>query len=211
MKAIQGALSLVKESRRAYIALNVLYYGLIIGGMIYVAFDRSVQKSLVEAIGSTFTTGPLALVGKAYTGGQVLMAIVLTFVVNLGLGSFAEITLPSLVIPFSGLLVGAYRAVLWGLIFSPPPVEITGERLIFGALTLILLILEGQGYVLTMLAAYIQGKAFISPQSVSVTTHRQGYWVGVKRSARLYLLVVLVLAVAAVYEATFVILVPKLG
>jgi hypothetical protein len=83
--------------------------------------------------------------------------------------------------------------------------------LIFGALALILLILEGQGYVLAMLAAYLQGKAFIFPQSVGVTTRWQGYWVGVKRSARLYLLVVLVLAVSAVYEATFVILMPKLG
>ena len=115
------------------------------------------------------------------------------------------------VIPFSGLLVGAYRAVLWGLIFSPPTLAVSSREMLAGFLALILLILEGQGYVLAMLAAYVQGSAFLFPKSVGATSRKQGYGVGVKRSIRLYLLVVPVLAVAAVYEALVVILImPRL-
>jgi hypothetical protein len=60
------------------------------------------------------------------------------------------------------------------------------------------------------LAAYVQGKAFLWPRSVGAATRRQGYGVGVKRSVRIYMLVVLVLAVAAIYEALEVIFIPRL-
>ncbi len=203
---MKSALETIKESRRAYIVLNLVYYGLVICGMIYVAFNPSLQQSLLELVGSAFTEGPLSAVGSAYTGGQVLRAMVLTFVVNLFLGSIAVITLPSLVIPFSGLLTGAYRAVLWGLLLSPTTPVL---RLVMIPHSLVL-ILEGQAYILAMLAAYVQGKAFLWPRSVGATTRRQGYGVGVKLSVRIYGLVVLLLAVAAIYEALEVIFIPRL-
>ena len=64
-------------------------------------------------------TGPLSVVGQAYVNAQVFTAILATFLVNLFIGSFGTITLPSLIIPFSGFLIGIYRAVLWGLLLSP--------------------------------------------------------------------------------------------
>ena len=206
MKVIQSALEAVKEFRRAYIVLNLVYYGLVVCGMVYVAFNSSLQQSLLELVGSAFTEGPLSAVGSAYSGGQVLWAMVLTFVVNLFLGSIAVITLPSLVIPFSGLLMGAYRAVLWGLLLSPTTPEL---RLVMIPHSLVL-ILEGQAYILAMLAAYVQGRAFLWPRSVGAATRRQGYGLGVKRSVRIYLPVVLLLAVAAIYEALEVSLVARL-
>lgn len=206
MSFIQRAWTIVREFRRAYIVLNLIYYSLVVCGMIYVAFDPSLQQSLINDVGSAFTEGPLATVGGAYVGGQVLLAIVLTFAVNLVIGSFATITLPSLVIPFSGLLVAIYRALLWGLILSPTTPELR-TAMIPHSLTLIL---EGQAYIVTMLAAYAQGKAFLWPRTAGVETRRQGYVAGVKRSLRLYVLVVLLLAGAAVYEAVEVMLVVPL-
>jgi len=206
LRIIQSALETIKESRCAYIVLNLVYYGLVICGMIYVAFNPSLQQSLLEFVGSAFTQGPFSAVGSAYVGGQVLQAMVLTFVVNLILGSIVWITLPSLVIPFSGLLLGAYRAILWGLLLSPTTPEL---RLVMIPHSLTL-ILEGQAYILAMLAAYVQGRAFLWPRSVGAATRRQGYGSGVKRSVRIYLLVVLLLAVAAIYEALEVIFIPRL-
>jgi hypothetical protein len=79
--------------------------------------------------------------------------------------------------------------------------------LLGGAATLLLLLLEGEGYVLAMLAAYLQGMAFLFPQRVGVPTRRQGFVAGLRMTARLYLLVVLVLGAAAAYEAVLAILV----
>jgi hypothetical protein len=207
MKALQSALGVLGESRRAYVTLNLVYYGLVACGMIFTALDRSVQRELLAAVGNALTQGPLAGVGSVYTTGQIVPAIALTFVINLVVASFISITLPSLIVPFSGMLVGLVRAVAWGVLFSPPTLAVGGREAAMGLLIAILLVLEGQGYVLAMLAAWVQGRAFLSPQSVGAADRGQGYVLGIKRALRLYLLVALVLAVAAVYEAVVAILV----
>jgi len=207
MKALQSALSVLGASRRAYVTLNLVYYGLVVCGMVFTALNRSVQRELLAAVGNALTQGPLAGVGSAYTTGQTALAIALTFAINLVVASFISITLPSLIVPFSGMLVGLVRAVTWGLLFSPPTLAVGGREAAIGLLIGILLVLEGQGYVLTMLAAWVQGRAFLSPQSVGAADRGQGYLAGIKRSLRLYMLVVLVLAIAAVYEAVVAIVI----
>ncbi|MDD5418998.1 MAG: hypothetical protein PHV57_04035 [Methanomicrobiaceae archaeon] len=195
-RMFREAIEILKESSRAYLAMNAAYYGLIIIGMIAIAFDPALQQELLQLVGGAFEEGPLAVVGEAYGSADVLSAVVLTFAVNLGLGSFLSITLPSLIVPFSGLFVGGYRALLWGLLFSPTTPEMA-RLMIPHALTLIL---EGQAYIIVMLAAFLQGKAFLWPKTVRAKTRRQGYRAGLRLSLRLYLLAVVILAIAACYE-----------
>jgi hypothetical protein len=115
-------------------------------------------------------------------------------------------TLPSLFIPFSGFLMGILRAVLWGLLMAPTSPELA-KIMIPHSLTLLL---EGQAYVLVLLAVYIQGKAFLWPRSEGAVSHLQGYKVGLVRTGKIYVLVTLVLLVAAIYEAVEVIYVAPL-
>lgn len=190
------ALALMRAHRRAYLWLNVMYYGLIGVGIAYATLNPTLQKTLIEAVGTAFSQGPLAAVGEAYLGGQTMRAILLTFGINLVVGSGATITLPSLLIPFSGLLMGAYRALLWGIIYAPNTPEL---RAIFFP-HLPTLLLEGQAYVLVLLAAVIQGRALFAPHTVEATTRWQGYRRSLKLTFQLYVLVALVLAVAAIYE-----------
>lgn len=204
---LKRAWKVVRDDWRAYITFNVLYYGVVILGMIYVAFiNPGLQESLLKAIGTAFTSGPLAAVGGAYGGGKVISAIALTFVVNLFLGTVVEMTLPSFIVPFIGLLMGVYRAILWGLLLSPSNASLAGP-MIPHSLTLLL---EGQAYILAMLAVFVHGKAFIKPQAYGVTGHWHGYVEGLRRTGWIYLLVVLMLAVAAVYEAVEVIYIAPL-
>lgn len=191
-----SSFAILGAHRRAYVWLNVTYYGLIALAMLYATFDPALQKTITNAAGTAFTQGPLAAVGEAYLGGQTLRAILLTFGINLVVGSGVTITLPSLIVPFSGLLMGAYRAILWGLIYAPNTPEL---RMILLP-HLPTLLIEGQAYVLVMLAAVIQGRALFAPHTVGASTRWQAYKQGIKLTLRLYGLVVLVLAVAAVYE-----------
>ncbi len=208
MNALRGAWGIVTDYRRPYLILNATYYGLVVLGMTYVAIvDPALQEQLLSTVEGAFAEGPLAAVGGAYLGGHVFAAAVLTFVVNLSVGSLLSLTLPSLIVPFSGLLVAAYRAVLWGLILAPTSTELA-LVMIPHSLTLLL---EGQAYILSMLAVYVQGKAFLWPDSVGAANRSQGYVTGLKLSARLYLLVVLVLAVAAIYEALEVTIMVRLA
>lgn len=207
MNLIKSAWGLVQEHRRAYILLNALYYGLVLIFMVYVAFNRPLQDQLLQSVGEAFMTGPLSFVGSTYLNAQILAAIGATFFVNLFIGSFGTITFPSLLIPFSGILVGFYRAVLWGLILSPAHPDL---RLIMIP-HFLTLILEGQAYILTMLAAYIQGRAFLWPNTVGLEHRWPGYLEGLKRTGKLYGLVILTLLVAAIYEVIEVVIMIQLS
>jgi hypothetical protein len=67
------------------------------------------------------------------------------------------------------------------------------------------MVLEGQGYVLGMLSVYIHGKDIVRPASLGAVGLWQGYRRGFVVSMRIYPLIALVLAIAAVYEAFAVI------
>ncbi len=196
------AWAVVRADWKAYVSINILYYGLVILGMIYVSFfNPELQKNMLQAIGQGFTQGPLQAVGDAYGGGKVLSAMWLTLEVNLFLGTLVEITLPSLIIPFSGLLMGIFRAVLWGLLLSPSEPSLAGPMIPHS----LVLILEGQGYILALLAVFIHGKAILRPGAYGVQGRLHGYVEGLRRTGWIYLLVTVVLTAAAVYEALEVI------
>jgi hypothetical protein len=203
MRLLRDSWRVVLENRRAYLTVNVLYYGLVLVGMA-VSFARpEIQQMLLKVVGQAFSpAGEMAPVVTAYRSGDLWSASLLTFGVNLVLGSFLVLTLPSLIVPFSGLVMGAYRAILWGLLLAPQGV--LALPMIPHSLTLVL---EGQGYILALLGAYTVGKGLFWPRAYGAQGHLQGYLAGVRRCARLYVLVMVVLAVAAVYEALEVILI----
>ena len=199
---LRRALTIIQAEKGTYIYLNVLYYGLVLLGMAYVTFfNPKLQETLMQYAGQAYNEGSLAAVGSAYNGGHVIQAMIITFIVNLFLGSMLEMSLPSLIIPFSGLLMGIYRAILWGLLLSPSNASLAGP-MIPHSLTLLI---EGQAYILVMLAIYIQGKAFLRPQAFGIQGRLHGYIEGLKRTGWIYLLVALLLAIAAIYEAVEVI------
>lgn len=185
--------------RRAWLVLNLVYFGVIVLSAIYIAFDPSVQKPLLEAAGQAFSpTGPFGAVTDAYITGSLLPAIALTVVTNLVLGSFLEITALSLV-PMLGLLFGIYRAVLWGLMFSP-----FGGLYGLAFLPMVgLLLLEGEGYVLAMLGVWQWWWPVLRRSG-----QRGRMWVeGVKAQPRVYAAVAFTLLIAAVYEVAIVLLI----
>ena len=119
MKARRSIFEPLRDAREPYVFLNIIYYGLVAASMAYTAFDRSLHDTLMTAVVESLSQGPLAPVLEAYTAQRVLEAIGLTAGINLAVGSFVSITLPSLIIPFSGLLMAAFRALTWGVLFSP--------------------------------------------------------------------------------------------
>ena len=196
MKVFHRAFELLRQFRKPYFILNALFYGLIACGMLYAAFDRQIQDTLgTTARGQVASVFPQ--VATSYGKGQIVFAIALTFIINFFIGSIVYIAVPSLVIPFSGLCLGAVRAIVWGLMFSPTSWPTSTVSAIRGLLLLILLILEGQGYVLAMLAAYVQGATLLKRLMPPDSSRWQRYWCAVNLSGQLYPLIALQLAVAA--------------
>lgn len=193
-----NALRVVSKFRREYILSNLICYGLFICGAIAMALvPPAMKQSIIQQLGVSFTKGIYAPVTDAYRSGFVLLAILLTFVVNLIIGRFLSITLPSVIIPFSGPLMYVPVAFAMGAVVSLA----LGIRTIIDINLLILGALELQSSVIAILGAYIQGKALLFPKSVGVVTRQQGFLFGIKQSLYLYILIVIVLAIAALHEA----------
>lgn len=212
MGTVRSALAIVRENRWAYLALNLAYYGLIALAMGAAMLDRGLHLRLTEWVSQGIQAGGLGPIVRLYASGNVAAAVAGTLAVNLLIGSLASITLPSILVPFSGLLVAGLRAILWGLIFAPGSLATGPGQILSGALIVMVLVLEGQGYILTMLAAYDQGRAWLIPATVGAGNRRAGYTAGLRRTLSLYLLVVLTLAVAGVVEAVAaIVVIPRLA
>jgi len=190
------AFNLAKQNFREYVLLNLLYYGLVATSMAYAYVFPEVQRGLMEALRTEFPEA-FPWVVEAYTSGNFPLAAALTFFINLVLGSFVYITVLSLIIPFGGIAMGCIRAVGWGLLLAPTSPELAWA-MIPHSLTLIL---EGQGYVLAVFAAYIQWKGVIWPKSMREEKRLKAYLTGISKTAHIYILVTFVLAIAAIYEA----------
>jgi hypothetical protein len=207
MNAIREALSLIKNDRKAFNWINIGYFAAIIIGMLIIRANPEFQKQLVTLVGDAFSAGPMQYLTGAYSNGEIIKAIGLTFFVNLVLGTFIALTLPSLIIPFSGFVIGAYRALVWGFLFSPDMTALDLPKIIMGIGIGLLLIFEGEAYVLGLFAAFLQSRAWVKPASVGVENHRRGYLTGIRLTLRMYLLVICMLLIAAIYEVILAVLI----
>ena len=175
-EAFKQAFALIRQNFKLYAILNILYYGLIALAMAYVFAVPQVQEELTAA---TMAEGPQTFrVFERLCRRQFCHGCCWTFLVNLALGTFMMITLPSLVIPFGGVAMGAIRALTWGMLFAPTT-PMMAERMTYASLVLVF---EGQAYVLAMLAAVIHWRGIIKPQTVGETKRLSAYWAGLKKT-----------------------------
>jgi hypothetical protein len=191
------SLGLIRKHRRAYWILNAIYYGLIAVAMMVVSLHPNLQQALGIGVQKDFQKSLPGLV-SAYQTGNILKASLWTFMVNSTGGSFASVTLPSLIVPFSGMLLMTARMILWGLMFSPT----THMLRVVMAMHWLTIVLEGQAYILTAFGSYLLGKWWLFPKSGGMQTHLEGYVAGLKANFALYSLILPVLAISAVYEAS---------
>ena len=129
------------------------------------------------------------------------LMIVGIFLFNLVLSGFVFVTLPGLVFfPFSSAVL-LYRGFLWGVLLSQLS---TSQFLV----VLPTLVLEGEGYVMASVAGTTFGLSWLKPEWV-FKGEGLSRWESFKKALveclRVYVLVVVILFVAAVVE-TFTIL-----
>lgn len=194
--------SIFKKDAKLFLYVNVFYFGLVIvGALIAFAYPQA-QLFMFNAAGQSYSAGsvnPLAGIGAAYTSGNVAYAAAVTFVTNLLLGTLVEITAISLVFPPWTLLIGAFRALLWSVMLVIP---IPGIYPLANALPHYLtMLLEGEAYVVAIFAATRGIVAIGWPQKFGTDSRLKAYWKSIVDNAKLILVVIVLLAIAAIYEA----------
>jgi hypothetical protein len=199
---LRAPLAAIRRYGYLLIALDGIYFGTVVLFMLIAYCLPELQFCLLSAIKSQVTdgSGPLGIAGKAYMSRSIPLAAVVTFAINFLLGSFAVITLPSIILPGVGVLVAAFRAMLWGVLLAPT-FDVLSRAMLPHSLTVLL---EGQAYVI---AAFF---ALLIP--IFLFRKAEGPGVGRRYGRALLLnltgslLVAAVLVIAAIYEAIEVIM-----
>ncbi len=198
------AMPLFEMERRPRLVwgMHLVYFGFVIAGSILVYSLHDVQALLLSSVGDALSarSGPLAAAAQAYASGTIFRAAAVTFAINFFLGSLLVLTLPSTIVPGSGIVMAALRSVLWGLLLAPSMTTLAYSMLPHSATML----LEGEGYILaTLFGLFIPIHIFQSSLGGTPLT-RFGRVLLLNLQANFW--VAVVLAVAACYEATEVIL-----
>jgi len=154
VRLIKEALQILRDNRRLYLAVNLTYYGLVVVGAIVVWLNPQLQTSLITMVQEGFETS-LPGVVAAYRSGNFLSAVAQTFTINFFLGSLIVLTLSACVFPPAGIMIGFWRAFLWGLVLAPTTPQLALAMIPHG----ITLLLEGQGYILAVFAACRLGQS----------------------------------------------------
>jgi hypothetical protein len=192
----------LQERPRLVWGVHLVYFGLVILGSIFIHEFPDVQAFFLTAVREALsgTKGPLGAAGQAYASGNIPYAALVTFAVNFFLGSVACITLPSILVPGSGTLLAVVRSLLWGVILAPTFVLLAGSMLPHS----LTMLLEGEGYILATIFGLLIPIHIVQESLGGNPLSRFGRVLLLNLQA--VVLVAVVLAVAACYEATEVIL-----
>ena len=141
------------------------------------------------------TEEPFKSISEAIIGGNLILAILFTFLVNLTIGAFLTTTLVG-VIFFIPILITVFRGWVIGIayygIFDTP----TSATLALGTL-----IFELGAYVFSGAAGINIGLSFIFPKRIYAALNRwEAFKEAWRDAARLYVIVIVLLALGAIWE-----------
>ncbi|MCD1294818.1 hypothetical protein CUJ83_07375 [Methanocella sp. CWC-04] len=199
MSLIKDIQDILKKDWKLLLAVNIFYFGLVIIGALIALSSPDLQLMLLTQTGESFSEGPLSAVGEAYQSGDVLRAAGVTLITNFFLGTLAVITIPSLIFPIWAPIMGAIRALMWGIMLIIPVEGVLPlKNLIPHYLTILL---EGEAYVVAIFACVRQIKALVWPKDFGEESRLKAYLISILDNAKLLVVVILLLTIAALYEA----------
>lgn len=185
-------LRIIREHIHAYLILNAAAYGLTIIGLVI----GLVFPALTAARSATMEDDGTGDLVRGLVSTPLLFALTI-LTVNLVRLSLLTIVLPSLIVPFAGLVLFSYWAVQTGITLAPDGPD-GWVVLIPHCLTVVI---ELQAYVLLLLGAYLLGRYWLVPGAAATTTRRGGYSRGLHQIRVLALPALILLIVGAMWEA----------
>jgi hypothetical protein len=184
--------TIIRADVGVYLVMNVLMYGLSIAGFVTALIFPELNAAQVASLENDGTADlVVSLLSNVW-----LFALVILGVNTLTVGALS-ILLPSMIVPFAGIAVFAYRAFTIGLTLAPAD-ETGWVALIPHFLTYLI---EFQAYVLLVFGAYLLGRSWLRPATIGAGNRRQGYVRGLQQVGWLSPPALALFIVGAIYEA----------
>ncbi len=191
IRLLRKPFQIIHANFRAYLIINAIVYGLVFTGMV----AAMVFPNLGAAQMATLEDSGTADLVRSLINNPWLFSLTILGV-NVMTGAL-WIVLPSLIVPFTGIALFAYKAFTLGLGMAPST-EIMAVALIPHSLTILI---ELQAYALLMFGAYILGQSWVRPATIGARNHRQGYVRGLKQLGWLSLSTLPLFIIGAIWEA----------
>ena len=196
-----------KKLRLLVLFLALLYVVSYLTGWYLISIKSPVAVETVQAIsGSVLTETPFTTIIESLQGGQLVQAIIVTFLLNLTSGAFLTTTLPG-IIPLVGALGTIAVTLMRGFVIGVVYPEILASSVAGFVLGVGTMILELGAYVFSGAAGIHIALAPIMPSRYGVQSRWAAFKIAWKDAARVYVIVVILLALGAIWEMTGIILV----
>jgi hypothetical protein len=201
-RRLPGLASVLRDTAarpRLFASVHVLLYAALFAFMLAALRYPVAGFRLTGAVHHEFAKGDLQYIGAAYASGNILRATAATFFQNYFVATVVFTILPSLVLPFAGVLKNLFSFALAGFVIAPIWMG-SAERLTYHSITMIL---ELEAYIVATFAIILW------PVRVFVEAPRGEPGTRIRAALRTVaggtLLAGIMLAIAAVYEATTII------
>ena len=184
------------------VLVALLYIGSYVTGWYLISIKSPIAVEISRGLQETvLTQQPFTLVLQSLRGGELLKAILVTFLVNLTTGAFLTTTLPGIV-PLVGSLGTIAVTVLRGFVVGITYPEVLSSSPAGFALGVGTMILELGAYVFSGAAGINIALAPILPRRYGTQSRRMAFKMAWKDAAKIYLIVVILLALGAAWEMT---------
>ena len=202
LKWLRDAGELFSKDIKLFLAMNAAFVGLLVlGALIALAFPQLQLDLLGDVHTGTYsgsTSGLFSPVLSGYRSGNVLYAAAMLFAGNFLGGTLAAITIPSLLFPPWALIEGIGGALLDGITLIVPtpgrPLDVVVPH--YGTI-----LIEGEAYLVAIFACVGQIRVFLKIGRMPSREWLKAYWLAIVDNLKLLPIVMLILAVAALYEA----------
>jgi uncharacterized membrane protein SpoIIM required for sporulation len=202
LRAFSEAAQTARRIKVLLILVAFLYVGSYLAGwyLISIKSPIAVETSL-GLRQSVLTQQPFTSILQSLRGGELVKAILVTFLVNLTTGAFLTTTLPGIV-PLAGSLATVAVTMLRGFMVGITYPEVLSSSPLGFVLGLGTMILELGAYVFSGAAGINIALAPILPGRHAVQSRWVAFKMAWKDAAKIYVIVIILLALGAVWEMT---------
>jgi uncharacterized membrane protein SpoIIM required for sporulation len=184
------------------VLVALLYVGSYLAGWYLISIKSPIAVETSRGLQeSVLTQQPFTSILQSLEGGELLKAILVTFLVNLTAGAFLTTTLPG-IIPLVGSLGTIAVTLLRGFVIGIAYPEVLSSSPVALALGLGTMILELGAYVFSGAAGINIALAPVLPRRHGTQSRWTAFKMAWKDAARIYVIVIILLALGAVWEMT---------
>lgn len=192
--------------RALFVFVALLYVVSYLAGWYLISINSPIAVEMAQAIrSSVMTETPFTTIVQSLRGGNLLEAVLITFLLNLTSGAFLTTTLPGIV-PLLGALGTIAVTLIRGFVVGVTYPEILTTSVGAFAVGFGTMMLELGAYVFSGAAGIHIALAPIVPRRYGVQGRLAAFKVAWKDAARIYPIVIILLALGAVWEMTGILL-----